>query len=151
MSDNRKDTIEVMLKIYSGRPNPSWALTERQIAELRVLLEASTEQARKESAATRSLGYTGFVITNHRQSDGIPYRVRVYDGFVAVTVKEQEKKGVRALRGENVQEETVKTTYYTDTHRIESWLLEQAAEHGYAKAIKAMGGPNLHRGEMERR
>jgi hypothetical protein len=33
------------------------------------------------------------------------------------------------------------------THRIESWLLEQAVEHGYAEAIEKMGGPRLYGGE----
>jgi hypothetical protein len=143
MADNQKDTIEVMLDIYSGRPNPSWALSERQIEELRGLLEASTEQRREDSVVTPYLGYVGFVITNHRQLAGIPYRVRIYGGVLTVTEKKEEKV-------KEGYEGTAKTTYYADTHRIESWLLEQAVEHGYAEAIEKMGGPRLHRGERYR-
>jgi hypothetical protein len=140
MAEEQQDTIEVMLDIYSGRPNPSWALSDRLIEELRTLIAANVEQLRENRFVTPYLGYSGFIITNHQQLVGIPYRMRVYGGVLTVTEEKAKEDN----------NERSKTTYYDDTHRLEAWLLEQAVEHGYADAIERMGGTHQDRDERNR-
>lgn len=115
------DTVEVMLNINSGLPNPSWELSQRQIEELRQLIEASRRERREEGREAPGLGYRGFIITNRGQLPGIPYRVRVYGGVLAVT--------------ETFEKERPRPIYYADTQGMESWLLKQAAKHGYPEDI----------------
>jgi hypothetical protein len=134
MTNGNRDTIEVMLNIYSGRPNPSWSLSGCQIDELRELLQASKERL-EGKAKTPYLGYIGFVIFNRGRLPGIPYKVRVYRGVLTLTEKKEGEEG----------REVTETAYYADTQHIESWLLKQAIEHDYAESIEKMGGPRLHR------
>lgn len=130
MSSDEKDAVRVTLNVYSGMPDPSWVLSERQVEELKRLLEASMEQQPAEPVTPPYLGYTGFAITNPGRLSGISYKVKVYGGAVTVTVKDEKKN----------YEDAGRTTSYRDTYRLESWLLEQATERGYERTIENMGG-----------
>jgi hypothetical protein len=134
MPNDQENTIEVMLNLYSGRPNPTWMLSKRQIEELHRLIEASNQECHELGSAPPGLGYTGFVLTNRHQLGGIPYRLKVYGGMLAMTAEfstgKEDKK-----RDEPI--------FYTDTQGLESWLLEQAREHGYTEAIEKMAGPRF--------
>jgi len=134
MTNENRDTVEVMLDIYSGRPNPSWSLSEHQIEELRELVQASRERL-EGKVKTPYLGYIGFVIFNQGRLPGIPYRTRVYRGVLTLTEMKEGEEG----------REGTETTYYADTQHIESWLFKQAIERDYAESIEKMGGPRLHR------
>jgi hypothetical protein len=155
MAKDQDDPIEVMLDIFSGRPNPTWTLSGRATEELRRLLDASRGERREEGPPSPYLGYTGFVVTNRGSVAGVPYRLRVYGGVLAVREQFPEETGQEGKQGREgkkpkgrarkVKPQTV--VYYADTHRIESWLLEQAAGRGYAEAIEKMGGPRLRPAE----
>ena len=129
MGHDHDATVEVILDIFSGRPNPSWKLSHHQIAELRRLLEASRRERRDEGREPPGLGYRGFIIANRSQVHGIPYRVQVYGGVLTIT--------------ETFAEGPVRPVYYADAQRMEDWLLRQATEQGHAEDIAAMGGPPI--------
>jgi hypothetical protein len=114
-------TVEVMLDINSGLPNPSWKLSNSQIEELRRLVEASRAERRETGRESPGLGYRGFTVTNRNQEPGLPYRVQVYGGVLAVT--------------ETFEKERPRPIYYADSQGLESWLLRQAADHGYPEDI----------------
>jgi hypothetical protein len=122
-----------MLDLYSGRPNPTWTLTEHQVKELRELLAASTRERREQAPSSRALGYTGFTLTNRGKLEGLPYRVKVYGGVLAVTAENPEPPAERP-----------RPVYYADSHGLETWLLEQAKARGYGEAIEKMGGPKVN-------
>lgn len=72
--------MNVELDIFSGRPNPVWSLSEKQVNEMDAIIE--TLPATTASVPTRpGLGYRGFVVT------GLPEparRLDVFEGFVAI-------------------------------------------------------------------
>jgi hypothetical protein len=146
MADQPKQAVEVMLDLYSGRPNPSWTLTEREIEELRSLLDASKVKASEDVQAAPYLGYAGFVITNRGGVKRLPYRINVNGGVLSVTEKKPAAAATEKAKKE-YRNEASKPVRYLDGHGIESWLLVQAEKHGYAEAIAAMGGPRLGRRE----
>ncbi len=128
MQTNQPPRVEVMLDVYSGRPNPTWTLTPQQIEELRELLAAALRQQPRERAAEPPyLGYAGFVITNRSHEAGLPFRVHVYGGTLSITPQEPR--------------EGAESTHYADQHALEAWLLEQAARQGHVRTIEEMGGP----------
>ncbi len=131
MTDNEEPTIEVMLSIYSGRPNPMWTIRERRAEELSNLLEISGKPL-GDAVERPGLGYRGFIVTNRGRLAGVPYRLHVYGGSIAVFDAPAERGG-----------RPVTPRYYRDAHGLESWLLAQADEHGHAREIAAMGGPSL--------
>jgi hypothetical protein len=110
-----------MLDINSGLPNPFWELSQDQIKELRRLVEASRGERREERREPPGLGYRGFIITNRDKVPGIPYRVQVYGGVLAVTEKFEKERPLQI--------------YYADTQGLESWLLKLAVEQGYPEDI----------------
>ncbi|MDN8616460.1 hypothetical protein [Variovorax ginsengisoli] len=129
MSSAPDPNVEVMLDVFSGRPNPLWALSEPQIQELRALLAASLHARVDVAAEPPYLGYRGFVIFNRRKVEEIPRKVEVFGGMLLV---DDEPSGKRSV--------------YTDPFGLEAWLLEQARERGHAETIAQMGGPCVHRG-----
>lgn len=66
------DRVEVELDVYSGRPNPTWVLSDEDSAELRRRIEALPPTTG--SAPTGNLGYRGFLV---RLTEGAePARIR---------------------------------------------------------------------------
>jgi hypothetical protein len=134
MPDAQEQPVEVMLDLYSGRPNPTWTLSEHQVKELRELLAASMRERQGEKVPSPpALGYSGFTLANRRNVEGIPYRVKVYGGVLAVTLEKAEAPEARG-----------RLVFYADRDRLEAWLLEQAKERGYGEAIEKMGGPKVN-------
>lgn len=113
MQDN-KLKIEAMLDIFSGRPNPTWKLSENQVDELKTKLGTFPSA---ESKSTPGLGYRGVRLVNIGKITNIPDRIIAYNGVLAIT-----EKGI--------------TNYYEDSNKIEEWLLDQAREQGYGEAIE---------------
>lgn len=113
MKDN-KSQIEVVLDIFSGRPNPTWELSDNQVDELRPKIRVSTSAKPK---TPPGLGYRGVRLINIGKVANIPDRIIAYDGVLSVT-------------------EEGKTNYYEDINKIEEWLLDQAREQGYGEAIE---------------
>jgi hypothetical protein len=121
--------VEVILKIFSGREDPSWVMSKREVEELRRLLDrGGLKKILKETKEPPGLGYSGFTILNETGLKGIPERIDVYRGMIIIFGTEKEQK---------------KQTYYEDANRIELWLVEQAASHDYSGIIERFGGPSL--------
>jgi hypothetical protein len=72
--------IGVSLGIYSGRPDPSWALTDVQAAEFRRLVEGLPTAT--VGPASGGLGYHGFTVTLEGSGAG-PRTLVAFDGLVA--------------------------------------------------------------------
>ena len=114
-------TVEVMLDIYSGLPNPTWKLSHSQIEEMRRLVEESRGDRREAEREPPGLGYRGFTITNRSEEPGVPYRVQVYGGVLTIT--------------ETFEKERPHLIYCADSRGLESWLIRQATEQGYPEDI----------------
>lgn len=105
--------IEVELDIFSGRPNPRWALSAEAAKRLQADLE---ERATAESPAALGLGYRGFVIRNLSGDSGTPPVVRVFRSVV--TIPERDRQ-----------------IAFRDTQGVERVLQDQARGLGYGGVI----------------
>lgn len=123
-----KAEVEVTLAIFSGRRDPNWALSEREVEELRRLLDRGLRTPLKKPKDLPGLGYSGFVIRNEGGIKGIPEKMDVYRRVITIVETERGRE---------------KRTYYEDVNRIELWLVEQAADRGYGDAIEHFGGPSI--------
>jgi len=113
-AQNGEEKIEVVLDIFSGRPNPTWQLSENQVDELKRKLGTFPPAERK---APPGLGYRGVRVVNVGNIANIPDRIMAYDGVLGIT-----EKGT--------------TKYYEDSNKIEEWLLDRAREQGYGEVIE---------------
>lgn len=66
--------VEVVLDVFSGRPNPRWLLTEDQARELSGLV-ASLEEAGTDDGPPQGLGYRGFTVHGLEAPESEPLRV----------------------------------------------------------------------------
>jgi hypothetical protein len=123
-----KRAVRVTLAVYSGRPDPTWALSEREVEELRRLLDRGLRTPLREAPKPPGLGYAGFVIENEAGARGIPRRLQVYRGVATVTGAAGEWEPPRL---------------YRDERRIEMWLAEQAVNRGHGDAMAHFGGPRV--------
>lgn len=117
MSQNA-NRVEVVLNIFSGRPNPSWPLSTAQIADLSGRL---ANQPDAEPVEPPGLGYRGFIVRNSARDPQLPAEVRVYNGVISSTIG-----GARRIT--------------RDTAGVEDWLLAQAREQGHGAALDALRG-----------
>lgn len=106
--------IEVMLDIFSGRPNPKWTLSNELVDELKAKF---VKLPKAEPATPPGLGYRGVIITNLSKDQRIPDQIKVYNSSLTIV-------------------ESGRTSYYEDVNNIEEWLLEQARKLGYGDVIK---------------
>ena len=91
----------------------SWTASPAESQELaRRLLGASPAAPPDPLPA---LGYRGFVVTNPDRHGDLPALLRVWRGVLVIT-----DQGVTAC--------------YEDIHDVDSWLREQARQHGYGPA-----------------
>ena len=76
-------TSLVTLDIYSGRPNPSWLLPQREEQQLLSRLKALNEPTDKRpSGSFGGLGYRGFFITRDIASPRGPISMRIHEGIL---------------------------------------------------------------------
>jgi hypothetical protein len=110
----------VTLEVYSGRENPSWPLEGKALAEVtsRARDLGSGESAPEPAPA---LGYRGFRIENLGQD--LPDTVFVGRGVVTV------------IRGKEAE-------HRSDSVGLESVLLADAADRGFAELLRAAGAPS---------
>ena len=100
-------TSEVEIDIFSGMPNPTWALTDAETRQLAGRLAALPPAAPRELSA--NLGYRGLVVTI-RQPDG-EAKVRVQKGIAEIL-------------------QNARTAYHEDRNRsLERWLLDTGKAH----------------------
>jgi hypothetical protein len=103
--------MRVELDAFSGRPNPTWDLAPDEAAEFSRLISGLPPSLR--SVDEGNLGYRGFVV---RALGDSPREIRVHNGVVRIA------EGGHVREGE-------------DTHRVESWLEEQARRRGYGDVL----------------
>ena len=103
--------MTVELDVFSGRPNPQWALTEQETARVEELLRdlPSEPGASTESA----LGFRGFILSDGKR------RVTVGGGFVRF--EEGADKPVRR-----------------DANGLEKYLRELANARGYGALLSSL-------------
>ena len=102
-------TARVTLNVFSGRPNPSWLLSENddaQLTERLASLQILTEK--RPSGIFGGLGYRGFSISRESDHAFGPMALTVHEGIAD-----------RQIAGPNM----------VDTTGMEEWLAEQAAAH----------------------
>ncbi|HEX7737684.1 MAG TPA: hypothetical protein VF458_22735 [Ktedonobacteraceae bacterium] len=102
--------MKVILHIFSGRPDPSWELTEEEDAELarRLMDLPPTHHMLPEGG----LGYSGFTLDNLDKLAGLPAEVQVFQGIIGVW-------------------ENGYPTYYQDLCHLEAWLIERGRKLRY--------------------
>ncbi|KUK97230.1 MAG: hypothetical protein PHN90_11570 [Methanothrix sp.] len=139
--------VEVVLQIFSGRPDPAWTLSEREIEELRKLLDLGLMKPLKGRQEPKmGLGYRGFLILNEAGIRGIPERMEVARHTVTIYgtgIEEAPEVDKKYATISMVRAGKVDRSYYEDVNRIEIWLLEQAVKRGYSDEIEHFGGPSM--------
>jgi hypothetical protein len=118
---NNLARVEVMLDVFSGRPNPRWTLSDEQVNDLQARLRALPEAR---PIVPPGLGYRGFIVTNPAHDPRLPSQIRAFASVITIT---------------NAQA----TSYYQDVNNIEGWLISQARERGYGDVIDKFRGTNI--------
>ena len=117
-----KKGLEVTILLFSGRPNPTYLLEDKNVLDqLKELLDKAktNERFEKTTVITSILGYNGIVVDNPAKIHGLPARIAVHKGNIEV--KNESKK------------------FLIDENKaIENLLIEQALEKGVIdeKAVK---------------
>lgn len=94
----------VTLQIYSGRENPKWTLTDRQVNELLALLDNLSKS--QPVALNDGLGYTGFRVVLDEKGT-------------------KTKREIVAYRGQILYRKDNSKEYFTDSERsLEKFLLK---------------------------
>ena len=100
-------TVIVKALLYSGRPDPSWELSDAHAEQLKSILAEKREVTFEMSAlAAGILGYRGFVIESYESS--IPERTFCFDGIVDLVDQKQ-------------------LNFIDEDSRLESFLLETSS------------------------
>jgi hypothetical protein len=107
--------MRVELMVFSGRPNPSFQLTEDQAEEFARRVAALPRAAVRPTPP--GLGYQGFRVTSDRAGEW-PARWTVLNGVCS------------AEDGGDSRE---------DTGGVEGWLLELARRHSHGDLLDALG------------
>ncbi len=118
---NNLSRVEVMLDIFSGRPNPRWTLSDEQVNDLQARLRALPEAM---PVMPPGLGYRGFLVTNPGNDPRLPSRIGAFASVITITTAQA-------------------TSYYQDANNIEGWLIGQARERGYGDVIDRFRGTNI--------
>lgn len=116
LQSNKEANMRIEIDVYSGRPNPTFELSEPLRGELARMLRDLPRAKRPPPEG--GLGYRGFVVTTTDSAEvGLPPRIRVFDGLVIV--------------------ESDKTTEaYADRNGAEAWLKQQAGSAGYGALFR---------------
>jgi hypothetical protein len=102
-------TSRITLNVFSGRPNPSWLLSDKDDAQLTERLASlQTLTEKRPSGIFGGLGYRGFSISRETDHAFGPMALTVHEGIAD-----------RQIAGPNM----------VDTTGMEEWLAEQAAAH----------------------
>lgn len=108
-SKEKQTAMTVELDVFSGRPNPTWTLSEKESTELLNLLKSLP--AAKESNEEDGLGYRGFILSDFKVTEGLPATIRVYRKTINMQFDQPQS--------------------FQDIHGIEHKLLQQASLHGF--------------------
>lgn len=111
--------LEVVLNIYSGRPNPVWTLTDTQERSfLAQLNQISKTTLQKPSGVLPRLGYRGFLVSRPATSPQGPLSLWVQDQIVDYGQTDPNR--------------------IADNRDLERWLLETAPKDLPPKVVSAV-------------
>lgn len=113
-------SVNLQLLIFSGRPDPAWAVEGDALQTLVERAHAAVGRERAYPPQAGGLGYRGFVIRHEDDALELPRELVVFHGVVT------ERPGPRA-------------SHWRDAAGLESWLLEQARREGYSEILAAAG------------
>jgi hypothetical protein len=105
----------VELDAFSGRPNPTWTLTDAERTELEGLL-TGLPRAEVDALPEPGLGYRGFRITIPSEGASAAREIDVTRGLVRIG-----EAGDRPIR--------------RDVHGLEAWLRAQARREGHGGVL----------------
>ncbi|SOD90580.1 hypothetical protein SAMN06269250_3469 [Spirosoma fluviale] len=108
--------MKVELDVFSGRPNPTWTLSEEESTELVALLKSLP--IAEESSEEGGLGYRGFVLSNFKETEGLPSPIRVYRKTIRMQLDRPQS--------------------FQDIHGVERQLLQQASQRGYGAIVDSL-------------
>jgi hypothetical protein len=104
----RENQMRVELDAFSGRPNPSWYLTEAQARELLLRLQ---NLPRDGGAPRQGLGYRGLIVTGNSKDLG---------GFDCIVLSDGVVLGERGTRAHHFRDEG---------RAFERWLFGTGEDH----------------------
>ena len=111
--------MTVELDVYSGRPNPWWQISSKEIDEI---ADSLKNLPRADAPPEGGIGYRGFVISNSGHVRDLPPRIRVANGVITF-------------------EDGDRISHFVDEHGLETRLAEEAAAHGYRELIDVLRPP----------
>jgi hypothetical protein len=101
--------MHVVLDIFSGRPNPSWELSQEQSSEfLKKISKLKTKENFHADSSKYELGYRGFIVEEEANFAQKSRRFEAYNGIINVV----ENNSSYALEDKG--------------YSVERWLLQTA-------------------------
>lgn len=126
----KKETLKVELMVFSGRPNPTFTITdENEIQEILNLVKNLPQKKLKEGESAlppAKLGYQGFTVTNNTKTSP-EIKSFVVNGS-AVQLDSVASAGTLAARGTGIEQ----SARADSNASLESKLLAHAKETGIA-------------------
>lgn len=108
-ANHLKERSKVTLDVYSGRPNPTWSLTEEQTESLLGIIRDLPPAS--PARTFDGLGYRGFMVSIENSASVKPSQITVYKG----KVRQSDGCNVRFLNDKD--------------RRVEHLLLESGGSH----------------------
>ncbi|GAB3956982.1 hypothetical protein GCM10028805_48400 [Spirosoma harenae] len=108
--------LTVELDAFSGKPNPTWTLSEAESAEF--IAAVKSLPTISDSTQTNKLGYRGFLLSTSKGADGLPSRIRVYRKIIRV--------------------ESTPPQSFQDINGLERRLKQQASQRGYSAVLDSL-------------
>jgi hypothetical protein len=113
--------VNVVLQVFSGRPDPSWALEPDELGALTERVAAARQSKSSEEPPPPVLGYQGFRVENRAGIEQLPEALTVWRGVIVA----RERDGGVAT--------------WADVAGLEDWLLDDARRRGHGELLAAAG------------
>ncbi len=107
--------INVELDVYSGRPNPSWQLSQTEADDLLALIPIIQNQTAIKAVENDALGYRGFIVTIKNGGKDLPNVIKVHAGIITLADK----------------------SFY-DNSFLEKKLIHQATKKGFGNLVNGL-------------
>jgi hypothetical protein len=114
------DSVQVRLLIFSGRPDPEWAVEGDALENLSERVRAAVGKERAYPTAPGGLGYRGFLLQHEEAELDLPRHLIVFHGVII------ERPGPAAA-------------HWRDVAGLEDWLLEDAWRRGHGEVLAEAG------------
>lgn len=115
--------VNVVLQVFSGRPDPSWPLEPDEMGAVAERIAAARRSEGTKEPPPPVLGYRGFRVENGAGLEELPEALTVWRGVIVATERDG---GVST---------------WPDAADLEGWLLEDARRRGHGELLAAAGAP----------